>query len=326
LVNTLLLSAVVTCAACYPVLLLLCRGERLDVPNTRSSHVVPTPRGGGLALLAGVAAAALAAQLTGPAWSTGAWVAVLACGALALVGLTDDLRGLAAGPRLLAQVAIGAAAGAALGGGVGAALGAVIIPAAVNMVNFMDGINGICAGHAVVWGVAAMVAAPYAGGDVLTVLGALSVGCGLGFLPWNVPQARLFLGDVGSYLIGGLAGVGVLFAATETISGDSGVSPWPLLGLVCAPYLLFAVDTATAIFRRALAGAPIFRAHRSHTYQRLANELTLPHWAVSAFVVALSGLATTAVFLNWLVGVLIALVVSAVYLASPRLLRSGVPA
>ena len=116
-----------------------------------------------------------------------AWAAVRAVAALALVGLADDLcraRPKATPPR---PSVVGAVSGATLGGWEGAVLGAFVIPAAVNMVNFMDGINGICAGHAVVWGVGAMAASSYAGGDVLTVLGALSLGCGLGFLPWNVP-------------------------------------------------------------------------------------------------------------------------------------------
>ena len=86
--------------------------------------------------------------------------------------------------------------------------------------------------------------------------------------------------------------------------GGSGVDPWPLLGLVCAPYLLFAIDTSTALARRARAGESIFHAHRSHTYQRLANDLGVPHWVVSAGVVALSALVTCVVTIGALVGAL----------------------
>lgn len=324
--QTLLVAAVVTGAACYPVLHLLQRAGRLDVPNTRSSHAVPTPRGGGLALIVGVTAAALVALASGPAWSGAAWVAVAGCVALALVGLTDDLVGLAPQLRLLAQAAIGAATGATLGGWVGALLGAVVIPAAVNMVNFMDGINGICAGHAVVWGAGAMAAATYAGGDVLAVLGALSSGCGLGFLPWNAPRARLFLGDVGSYLIGGLAGVGVLAAVTTALPWSDSSTAWPTLGLVCAPYLLFAVDTATALVRRARTGQPVFEAHRSHVYQWLANERGVAHWVISLCMAVVAAVVTLAFAGGRAAGVVAATVAAVLYLLSPRLLRERVAA
>ena len=308
-----------------PCCLLLRRTGRLDVPNDRSSHVVPTPRGGGLALLAGVAAAALAALVVGPAWSTVAWAAVAGCVALALVGFADDLFGLArpAAPARSGQ-SIGAAVGAVLGGWVGAALGAVVIPAAVNMVNFMDGINGICAGHAVVWGAGALAASAYVETDVLTVLGALSLGCGLGFLPWNVPRARFFLGDVGSYLMGGMAGIGVLTAATSTMSVGPAGDLWLVLGLVCAPYLLFAIDTSTTLARRRSFGEHLFEAHRGHIYQRLVHELALPHWVVSVGVSAMSALVTWAVTGGVVVGLITATVAAAIYVTAPQLARRTV--
>ncbi len=218
----------------------------------------------------------------------------------------------------------GLAVGAAIGGWAGAVLGAVVFPAAVNMVNFMDGINGICAGHAVVWGAGALAASAYAGNDVLTVLGALSLGCGLGFLPWNVPKARLFLGDVGSYLIGGLAGAGVLVAITALLPWGDASAAWPLLGFVCGPYLLFAVDTATALAGRAARGERLFVAHRGHVYQRLAHESGLPHWVVSLLVTALSAVVTLSFLAGWVVGLLVATSASAAYLMSPRLFRSRV--
>ena len=319
--NVLLISSVATSVACYPVRHLLLRAGRLDVPNNRSSHALPTPRGGGLALLVGVTAAAVAAVSVGPQWSASAWIAVAGCATVALVGLTDDALGLAAQPRLLAQAAIGAAVGAALGGWIGAALGAVVIPTAVNMVNFMDGINGLCAGHAVVWGGGAMAASAYAGGDVLTVLGALSLGCGLGFLPWNVPRARLFLGDVGSYFIGGLAGIGVLLAILAVLPQGEANRAWPLLGLVCGPYLLFAVDTASALLQRARAHEPLLEAHRSHIYQRLVNEVGVAHWLVSMAIAALSLAITVAYNIGSVAGTFSAAVASVLYLVSPRLLR-----
>lgn len=323
---TLLSCAVVTCLGCYPVMRLLQRAGRVDAPNTRSSHAVPTPRGGGIALLAGIAAAALAALVLGPIWSTVAWVAVLGSTALALVGLTDDLVGLKPQPRLVAQALIGVITGMAVGGWRAGLLGALVVPAAVNMVNFMDGINGICAGHAAVWGLGAMAASGYAGGDTLMVLGVLSLGCGLGFLPWNVPKARLFLGDVGSYLIGGLAGMGVLVAIVELLPGGNASTPWPLLGLVCGPYLLFAVDTASTMLQRARAGQRILVAHRGHVYQRLANERGRAHWAISLSICTVSLVVTVAFSVSTMGAALLAVITSSLYLASPTLLRRKVPA
>lgn len=314
---TALITTLVTALAAPLVIHTLVRSQRLDHPNERSSHSTPTPRGGGLAILAGVACAA-AWALTTSAWSTPVWVAVGGSVALAAVGLLDDVRGLPPAPRLVAQLVIGAGVGAQLGGLSGATLGAVVVPAAVNMVNFMDGINGICAGHAAAWGVAAWFAADLTGASpALATLAALSLGGALGFLPYNVPRARLFLGDVGSYLLGGFAGIGVLIAVTAATTGS--VALWPLVGLVCAPYLLFAADTGTVIIRRLRAGEPVFDAHRTHVYQRLVNEHHLPHWVVSLAMACVSLVACAAVAVHWAAGLLVSAAAVIGYLSAPRL-------
>lgn len=319
-----LLAGVVTAVSCPLVIRSLVRAGRLDHPNLRSSHSDPTPRGGGIAMLAGLLAVAVWAAVTG-SWSPGTWVAMGGCAALAGVGLLDDLRGLPPAPRFAVQLAVGLLVGAVLGGAVGALLGAVIVPAAVNMVNFMDGINGLCAGHAALWGAAAVFAAGAAGGaPSLGALGAVSLGGALGFLPFNVPRARLFLGDVGSYLLGGLAGIGLLVSATTVLDGTA--TTWPLIGLVCAPYLLFAVDTSTTIARRLRAGEPVFEAHRSHVYQQLVNDGGLPHWGVSSAAVAASFAVTVSCVLGWAVTVAATGLSVAGYLLSPRWGRAGRPA
>ncbi|GGL29622.1 hypothetical protein GCM10012283_09990 [Phycicoccus endophyticus] len=131
-VTSLLVTGVVcaTATALSAALLIprLRRADRLDVPNHRSSHTVPTPRGGGLAIIAGTAVAALS-TLLGPAWPTDAWMLLGAAVVLGLVGLTDDIRGLQPVPRLLAQVGVRAAAGAAVGG----VLGPVVVPTATRL-------------------------------------------------------------------------------------------------------------------------------------------------------------------------------------------------
>lgn len=313
-----LVAGLVTLLAAPLVLRVLVRAQRLDHPNARSSHSTPTPRGGGVAVLIGLGSVAVWA-LTVDAWSASVWVAVGGVVALAAVGLLDDVKGLPAVRRLGAQVAVGVATGAQFDGLRGAALGAVVIPAVVNMVNFMDGINGICAGHAAVWGAAAWFAADLTGaGPALATLGALSLGGALGFLPYNVPRARLFLGDVGSYLFGGLSGIGVLLAVTSAMTGVA-ATPWTLVGVVCAPYVLFAADTGTAIFRRLRAGEAVFDAHRTHVYQRLVNECRLPHWVVSLATVCVSLLVSASVAVHPAYGLLAWAVAVTGYLATPRL-------
>ena len=323
-----LITAVVTLAACAPLIALLRHKGHHDVPNERSSHAIPTPRGGGIAVLVGAAVAcSVVAMTAAPPWSSATWAALGAAAALAALGFADDVRDLSPILRLLMQVAVGVLAGAALGGIRGALIGAVVIPTAVNMVNFMDGINGLCAGHAAVWGVGALLASRAGGGEVLLVLGAISLGGGLGFLPWNAPHARLFLGDVGSYLFGALAGVGLL-AAVSTLGADtaplSAGAVATVLGLVGAPYLLFALDTSAALARRLAAGEPVLRAHRSHVYQRLVNEGGLPHWVVSAAIAGTSLLVTVAVALGPVTGMAAALLAGVAYLLSPRLRQATV--
>lgn len=313
-----LVTLVVTAVAAPLVVRALRRAGRLDQPNARSSHTAPTPRGGGLAVLAGLAVVAAVFGLGVGSWPAPTWWALAGCCVLAGVGFMDDTRGLGALPRLVAQVGVGVVCGFALGGVPGAVLGLVVVPAAVNMVNFMDGINGLCAAHAAVWGAAALLASQHGGGAALALLGGVSLGGGLGFLPYNVPRAKLFLGDVGSYLIGGLAGLGILAAlgATRTTGAEIGL----VLTMVCAPYLLFAVDTATTIVRRARAGEPLLDAHRSHIYQRLTNEGGRAHWQVSLAMAAVSLMAALAFLLGPVVGLTVSAIAAAGYLATPRLL------
>ena len=322
-----LITAVVTLAACAPLVALLRHKGHHDVPNERSSHAIPTPRGGGIAVLVGAAVAcSVVAMGAAPPWSSATWAALGAAAALAALGFADDVRDLSPILRLLMQVTVGVLAGAALGGLMGALIGAVVIPAAVNIVNFMDGINGLCAGHAAVWGIGALLASRAGGGEVLLVLGAISLGGGLGFLPWNAPHARMFLGDVGSYLIGGLAGIGMLAVAVEVGGANPSSAPWLLFGLVCAPYLLFALDTGSTIIRRARRRENLLEAHRDHVYQRLVHGGGVPHWAVSLLMASLSMVVTVAFLSGWALGLAAAALAGGAYLVSPRLMTQEVTA
>lgn len=319
-----------TVAVMVPVLAVLRRHRVVDVPNARSSHVAAVPRGGGVALLAGVAVGVASAVVVRPPAATSpdpAVVASLAVGVVlfGVLGMADDLSDVDARLRLTAQVvlAVGMATALAVavparwGVALVAVIGSVWLVSYVNAFNFMDGINAISA-------VSALLAACWFGGlavhDSDAVVYAASwalAGASVGFLPWNAPRARIFLGDVGSYGVGAL--IGSLALLTALREGE--VLP------ALAPLVIYLVDTGGTLVRRATRGESLLQAHRSHVYQRLLD-VGLSHSAVAGLV----GLAGALICVAALVvpttpAVVAAVLVGALYLALPRLLaplRHGV--
>jgi UDP-N-acetylmuramyl pentapeptide phosphotransferase/UDP-N-acetylglucosamine-1-phosphate transferase len=285
----------------------------LDLPNHRSSHVTPVPRGGGIACLAGILAGLTVAAALG---HDVPWLAV--SGAVLRAGeIVDDQGILAAAPRLGAQVAVGALVGVTVGGGWWILVGMICIPVAVNVVNFMDGINGITGLNIAVWGFVAMAVGYAQGEPSLVVIGAVTAGSSAAFLPWNVPVARLFLGDVGSYLLGAMVGIGSIIGSHDTRS----------FVVLLAPMSIYLADTATVLLRRTLRGEPLTIAHRQHVYQRLVSEAGMSHSAVAAVTVVLAVVITLA----WVpgspfLGVPVTLVVLAIYLASPAAAKRTIAA
>lgn len=304
----LVVSVVATFSAAPLARLFLLRRGVLDVPNHRSSHVVPVPRGGGLACVVG----ALAGLGTASVFHQQVpWVAIAGALVLAGVGYADDRGALAPVPRLGAQIAVGAMIGSAAGG-VGAILaGAVCVPVVVNAVNFMDGINGITSLNMAAWGAVAMAVGYVQGADAVVVIGAVTAGAAIGFLPWNAPIARLFLGDVGSYFFGALVAIGVVTGA--------GVSTSAIL--LVAPLTIYLADTGVSLVRRALRGESLLTAHREHVYQRLVDEAHLSHLTVAVTTATLSVL-TAAVWVphSMALGTALTLLLVIVYLASPAIL------
>lgn len=263
-------AALATFALGRPTMLLLRHHGVLDVPNHRSSHEQPTLRGGGVAILVAIALVAVVGHLLGLHVP---WAAFGASAALSVLGLAADLTDLRPLPRLVAQALVGAGLGSLLGDHVTALLGAVTVPVLVNAVNFMDGINGITGMTMVAWALVILV-----GGEVGTasLLAALVLGGALGFLPWNVPRARMFLGDSGSYLFGGLV------ASTLLLEQAGGGRPLLVLAALL-PYLL---DTGVTLARRAVSGAPVTQPHREHHYQRLSRRPGWTHARVAALFAA----------------------------------------
>jgi len=198
------------------------------------------------------------------------WPMVLAGVALAGLGLIDDLRPLGCRVRLLVQamaaVAVAWWAMVTLGGSGLPAAGFMVVAAVglvgyVNAFNFMDGIDGISALNAVVAGGWYAWLGHHHALPGLVSLGLAVVGCSLGFLPWNAPAARIFLGDVGSYA------VGMLLGGMALVAWSSGVP-----GMLCiAPLTLYLADTAWVLLKRAVGHRPLTEAHREHVYQRLVD-------------------------------------------------------
>ncbi len=284
----------------------------IDVPNHRSSHSVPTPRGGGWACIVGLSTGTAVAAIRDQVVP---WWVLAAALVLGLVGGLDDRKSLPAWFRLAAQVSTGALVGGLLFGPVGALVAAVLYPVAVNVVNFMDGINAITAMTVGVWGVTAFLVGQHHQLSELSLVGGLTAGVSLGFLPWNAPVARLFLGDVGSYLLGALVAGGLLL-------GWHGGAPFLVL---LAPLSLYLVDTATTLVSRALRREALLEAHRSHVYQRLTSgPRPLPHVVIATYAAALAATVTIAwAFLPAGAATAVSIAVLAQYLASPWLLNRG---
>ena len=261
------------------------RKRAVDVPNHRSSHTIPTPRGGGLGLLLGLTLGTIAAGVLDRSVPL-PMIGVAA--AMALLGLWDDLASQSAGRRIIIQGALGIAAGMVLLqshqplGWCTLIISVICVVGYTNAFNFMDGVNGISAVVGTITGAWYVWLGMSQQHDGLSSLGVLQLGMGLAFAPWNLFHARLFLGDVGSYLFGALGAVTALSAWT------AGADPL----LAAAPLIVYAVDTSAAVLGRLARGERITEAHRGHVYQRLADAgLSHPH------VAGIVGLAVAAVCL-----------------------------
>jgi UDP-N-acetylmuramyl pentapeptide phosphotransferase/UDP-N-acetylglucosamine-1-phosphate transferase len=258
-------------AATWRVTLWLRRRAILDRPNARSSHTVPTPRGGGIGVLAALlpawmvlAAFAPQAMPQAPLWS-------VLVGALLLAGISflDDIGGVPALLRLIAHaVAVGLglaaleAAGPVFQGLLPRWLDLAVAGAIwlwfLNLFNFMDGIDGIAGTElvCVAGGLAVVALAGY--GPSQTAAPALAMAAAsLGFLVWNRPPARVFMGDVGSIPLGYLLGWLLLDAAARGAWAAAVILPAYFLG-----------DATITLGRRLARGESIFSPHAQHFYQQ----------------------------------------------------------
>lgn len=265
-------------------------------PNARSSHRIPTPQGGGIAVLVAVLAVLAAAGILAPHIfaDPGRLAVVFAVSAaLALVGAVDDIRPLAPGPRLLLQALAVMVVIAALPPALRVvpflpwwlerAMMAFGVLWLVNLVNFMDGIDWITVAE-VVPVTAALAVFGWAGALPADATFAALALCGamLGFAPFNRPVARLFLGDVGSLPLGLLLGWLLILLAAQHLAAA-----------LLLP-LYYVADATITLLRRFSRGERVTQAHRSHYYQQAVDgALSVPQVVGRIFVVnaALAALA-----------------------------------
>ncbi|GAA1341444.1 MraY family glycosyltransferase [Arthrobacter roseus] len=251
--------------ALKPVLLRL---GVIDIPNERSSHQTHVIRGVGLTVTAAILLGLGIAFLTGLVEVDRSVLLIVALTGLsaALLGWIEDFRGLSIKRRAAFQLLIGVLGALALAWTMDqnllwVAVGALAIAGYINVANFMDGINGISGLHGVVVGVFYALAGYLDDQMWLTIMGAVIAASFAGFLPWNVGRGFVFLGDVGSYLLGGI------IAATATAAFLSGT----YVEYLFFPVLIYLVDTFSTLVRRIRAGETWYTSHRQHVYQRLID-------------------------------------------------------
>ena len=272
----------------------------IDTPGNRSSHTRPTPKGGGvgivLAFLLGMGVLyefAAFSRIADPYFRA----VMLAALGIAAVAFLDDIFYWPASIKLLAQIA---AALLAVGGGLsltflrlplfgtvhlgwaGPVLTVAWIIAATNAMNFIDGLNGLASGVtaiacAMLAAIGAWLGAPFIYFAALILLAGI-----VGFLPFNFPNARIFMGDVGSQFCGFLLAVLAVAAGRfEAVELSVALVPMLLSGVL--------FDVAFTLLRRWLAGERLAQAHRGHLYQLAhrsgvpARRVTLVHWAFATW-------------------------------------------
>jgi UDP-N-acetylmuramyl pentapeptide phosphotransferase/UDP-N-acetylglucosamine-1-phosphate transferase len=265
-------SAALTRRICDPT----SRLHVLDHPNDRSLHTRPTPRTGGVAIFAALSVAVglwgLGNGLTLSLYALGA-----GSGLVAALSFLDDRNGLPVSVRLSGHLV--AAVLLVIGGlflpgfsllglawywpeWLGILISLLFLVWMINLYNFMDGMDGFAAGMAVIgFGTFALLGY-LTGNPVFLTLNLIIVSAAAGFLLFNFPPARIFMGDTGSSLLGLLAGGLSIYGVRE------GVFPFWVALLVFSPFI---VDATVTLLRRLGHGERVWQAHRSHYYQRLVQ-------------------------------------------------------
>lgn len=267
----------------------------VDIPNARSSHTSPTPRGGGLAFALSFAVfAAIDTFFAKRFFPPQAMTVLTLLLPLVILGAVDDKHGLSPFVRLPVHLFVGLGACLAFGpvplpfshnlGTAGAAInwGVSIlgVAALINFYNFMDGLDALVAGCTFIQ----LLFFTFMADQLLWLLLAAGIA---GFIPWNWPRASIFMGDAASTMLGGAAAIAILAAAPSAQSAF----------VASAVTFPLTIDATYTVCRRLLRGENIARAHRSHVYQRLNNtagwshsRVTITYCLLTLTFAALSGL------------------------------------
>ena len=241
----------------------------IDAPGRRRSHAMPTPRGGGIGIVVALLACLGIPLMAG---SDGQSAIPFAFGLVALIGWVDDHHPLSArlrlGVHVLAAALVFAVAMHArgmnldIGTGLAGLLIVFVLVASINLHNFMDGIDGLLAMQSVFVSVTLAAMSALAGDARLATVALVVASASLGFLPFNFPRARIFMGDVGSGSLGfaiGLLGLAV---------AGQGIVAVACVAIACSA---FVVDAGATLLSRIVRGRRWYSAHREHLYQWLVR-------------------------------------------------------
>jgi len=253
----LIFSFLITLACLFALLKTKLRFLAIDQPNERSLHTSVTPRTGGLAIMFGTL---LTWLFIGISYE---WIILPL--ALVAISLIDDIRGLKARWRFLAQFLVCAVFLALHPHHIAVWVMPIVLLAMVwmvNLYNFMDGSDGLAGGMAVI-GFGAYAVAAYLGGypDLFVVCATISSAC-LAFLIFNFHPAKIFMGDSGSIPLGFLAAALGIWGWQQAL--------WPIWFpmLVFSPFI---IDATMTLMKRLLRREKVWLAHKSHYYQRLVQ-------------------------------------------------------
>ena len=271
------------------------RRQILDIPNERSSHTLPIPRGGGIAIVFFSLIGFIVIWQFNPIWPFSVFLTYLVGGVLiAAVSCLDDFHSLPNRIRFAAHSLCAILAILGFGyfrsisipflgqlhlGWIGLLVTFLWIVGLTNAYNFMDGIDGIAGGEGVIAGLGWALLGWVTDEQLVCILGILLATTSLGFLGHNWPPARIFMGDVGSAFLGYTFAILAVIAAQKDprLALAGGLLVWP-----------FVFDTTFTFLRRLRNGENVFAAHRSHLYQRLVTA-GYSHRFVTLLYIGLSG-------------------------------------
>ena len=284
-----ILSALLSWVFTAYVRLYVLKRNLLDIPNIRSSHSIPTARGGGIAIVTVMMLSGTSSLLLPGTQFHILLCLLLATLAFSILGWQDDKHDLSASPKFLIQLLISGLASVWLFWGVIGwswsfsdviilMLSVLWITWMANVYNFMDGIDGISAVESIILGVTTAYWFTVSGSISVAILCMTVAGAALGFLRWNWSPAKIFMGDAGSLALGGF------FALIAIIGATILEIPFPAFLVLYAVYL---ADTGATMLNRMIKKEKWWQAHRSHYYQR-AVQSGFSHAQVSLAVMGIN--------------------------------------